>query len=117
MTIERKHVTPRMSKIVRHGDVVYLCGQTASGTAIADVAGQTAEVLARIDALLAEVGTDKSRLLTATIYLKDIEDFAAMNSVWESWTASGCAPARTTVQAALAAPQLLVEITVIAAAR
>jgi len=117
MTIERKHVTTRMSKIVRHGDVVYLCGQTAGGTAIADVAGQTVEVLARIDALLAEAGTDKSRLLAATIYLKDIEDFAAMNTVWEAWTAPGCAPARTTVQAALALPHLQVEITVIAAVR
>ncbi len=115
--IERKHVTLRMSKIVRHGDVVYLCGQTASGTMIADVAGQTAEVLSRIDALLAEAGTDKSRLLAATIHLKDIDDFAAMNAVWEAWTTPGCAPARTTVQAALAAPDLRVEITAIAAAR
>ncbi len=116
-TIKREHVTPRMSKIVRHGDVVYLCGQTASGTKIADVAGQTREVLARIDALLGEADTDKSRLLAATIHLKDIEDFAAMNAVWEAWTADGCAPARTTVQAPLASPDLRVEITVIAAAR
>jgi len=115
MTIERKHVNSRMSKIVRHGGVVYLCGQTSSGTAIADVAGQTREVLARIDALLAEAGTDKSRLLTATVHLKDIGDFAAMNVVWEAWTAEGCAPARTTVQAQLAAPELRVEITVTAA--
>jgi len=117
MTIERRHVTARMSKIVRHDGVVYLCGQTSSGTAIADVAGQTREVLARIDALLGEAGTDKSRLLTATVHLKDIGDFAAMNAVWEGWTAEGCAPARTTVQAALASPDLKVEITVTAAAR
>ena len=65
--IERQHVTARMSRIVRHAGVVYLCGQTASGTTIADAAGQTREVLARIDALLGEADTDKSRLLTATV--------------------------------------------------
>ncbi len=116
-TIERRHVNSRMSKVVRHADVVYLCGQTASGAGIADVAGQTREVLARIDALLAEAGTDKSRLLTATVYLPDIADFAAMNAAWEAWTAPGNAPARTTVQARLALPDLRVEITVTAAAR
>ena len=114
--IERKHVGARMSKIVRHGDVVYLCGQTASGTAIADAAGQAREVLARIDALLAEGGTDRSRLLAATVHLADMSDFAAMNAVWEAWLPAGAAPARTTVQALLAAPELRVEITVIAAA-
>lgn len=114
--IERMHVSARMSKIVRHGDVVYLCGQTASGSGIADIAGQTAEALARIGALLAEAGTDRSRLLAATIHLKDIGDFAAMNSVWEAWVPAGCAPARTTVEARLAAPELLVEITAVAAA-
>ena len=116
-SIERKHVSSRMSRIVRHGDVVYLCGQTSSGTAITDVAGQTREVLARVDGLLAEAGTDKSRLLAATIHLRDIDDFAEMNAIWETWTADGCAPARTTVQARLASPDLRVEITVIAAAR
>jgi enamine deaminase RidA (YjgF/YER057c/UK114 family) len=114
--IERKHVGSRMSKIVRHGDVIYLCGQTASGTAIADAAGQTREILARIDALLAEGGTDRSRLLAATVHLADMSDFAAMNAVWEAWLPAGAAPARTTVQALLAAPDLRVEITVIAAA-
>lgn len=114
--IERKHVNARMSKIVRHGSVVYLCGQTSSGAGIADIAGQTAEVLARIDALLAEAGTDRSRLLAASIHLKDIADFAGMNSVWEAWVPAGCAPARTTVEARLAAPELLVEITAVAAA-
>jgi enamine deaminase RidA (YjgF/YER057c/UK114 family) len=114
--IERRHVGPRMSKIVRHGGVVYLCGQTAGGTGIADVAGQTAEVLRRIDALLAEAGSEKSRLLAATIHLKDIQDFAAMNAVWEAWVPAGCAPARTTVEARLAAPELLVEVTAVAAA-
>lgn len=114
--IERKHVGSRMSKIVRHGDVIYLCGQTASGTAIADAAGQTREILARIDALLAEAGTDRSRLLAATVHLADMGDFAAMNAAWEAWLPAGTAPARTTVQASLAAAGLRVEITVIAAA-
>lgn len=113
--IERKHVSARMSKIVHFGDLVFLCGQTASGSGIADVAGQTAEVLARVDALLAEAGTDKSRLLSATIHLKEIALFAAMNAVWEAWLPPGCAPARTTVEARLAAPDLLVEVTVVAA--
>jgi enamine deaminase RidA (YjgF/YER057c/UK114 family) len=116
MSIERKHVGARMSKIVRHGDVVYLCGQTASGTAIADAAGQTREILARIDALLAEAGTDRSRMLAATIHLADMGDFTAMNAAWEAWLPAGAAPARTTVQALLAAPELRVEITVVAAA-
>ncbi len=116
MSIERKHVGARMSKIVRHGDVVYLCGQTASGTAIADAAGQTREIMARIDALLAEAGTDRSRMLAATIHLADMGDFTAMNAAWEAWLPAGAAPARTTVQALLAAPELRVEITVVAAA-
>ena len=81
-----------------------------------DVTGQTAEVLAKIDALLAEAGSDKDHLLNATIYLKDIgRDFAAMNEVWSQWLSTGKAPTRTTLQAQLARPEVLVEITVIAA--
>lgn len=112
--IERKHTNARMSKIVRCGEFVFLCGQTANGTDIPDIAGQTREVLARVDTLLAEAGSDKTRLLTATIYLKDIADFAAMNKEWEAWMPQGAAPARTTVEARLASPHLLVEITVMA---
>lgn len=114
-SITRTHTTARMSKIVRHGDLVYLCGQTSGGTDIADVAGQTKEVLQRVDALLKEAGTDKSKLLTALIHLRDINDFAAMNAVWDAWVPEGAAPARTTVQSALASDSLLVEITVVAA--
>jgi len=113
--ITRTHSTARMSKIVRHGDLVYLCGQTAGGTDIADMAGQTREVLSRVDALLTEVGSDKSKLLTALIHVRSMNDFAAMNAVWDAWVPAGAAPARTTVQAALATDQLLVEITVVAA--
>jgi enamine deaminase RidA (YjgF/YER057c/UK114 family) len=114
--IQRSHTNARMSKIVRHADVVYLCGQTASGTRIADVAGQMREVLARIDALLAEAGSDRGRLLSVTIHLKDIGDFDAMNVEWEAWVPNAAAPARTTVEARLAAPELRVELTVVAAA-
>jgi enamine deaminase RidA (YjgF/YER057c/UK114 family) len=103
-----------MSKIVQHGSLVFLCGQTSSASAHASIEDQTAEVLRRIDALLVEVGSDRSRLLSATVYLKQIEDFAAMNAVWEAWVPGGAAPARTTVQATLAAPNLLIEVTVIA---
>ncbi len=114
-SITRAHTTTRMSKIVRHGDLVYLCGQTSGGTDIADVAGQTKEVLQRVDALLKEAGTDKSRLLTTLIHLRNISDFAEMNAVWEAWLPEGTAPARTTVQSALASDSLLVEMTVVAA--
>lgn len=116
--IERLHTGPRMSKVVRHGDVLYLCGQTASGSVVAgaDAQAQTREVLARVDALLAEAGSHRGRLLAATVHLRDITDFAAMNAVWEAWLPPGAAPARTTVEARLAAPELRVEITVVAAA-
>jgi len=114
-TIRRHHSNARMSKIVQHGGLIFLCGQTSSGTALASIDDQTSEVLRRIDALLAEVGSDRSHLLSATVYLKQIEDFAAMNAVWEAWVPPGTAPARTTVQAHLASPDLRVEITVMAA--
>lgn len=118
-TIERRHTNSRMSKIVRHGGLVYLCGQTAAGSTSADgdVAAQTREALARVDALLAEAGADRACLLSALVHLKDISDFAAMNAVWEAWVPAGEAPARTTVQAPMAAPGLRVEITVVAAQR
>jgi enamine deaminase RidA (YjgF/YER057c/UK114 family) len=115
-SIERKHTNARMSKIVRHAGVVYLCGQTSNGTDITDIAGQMRETLKRVDGLLADVGSDKTRLLSATIYLADAGDFNAMNAVWEAWIPAGHAPARTTVEARCAGPGLLVEITVIAAA-
>ena len=116
--IERKHTNARMSKIVRHGDLIYLCGQTASGgaNATADITAQTHETLSRVDALLSEAGSDRAQILSTTIYLRDMGDFAAMNAVWESWVALGAAPARTTVEARLASPSLLVEVTVVAAA-
>ncbi|QKD44919.1 RidA family protein [Alicycliphilus denitrificans] len=118
--IQRHHTNARMSKIVCHGGLVYLCGQTAKGSPSAngDIAAQTMEVLTRIDTLLAEAGSDRTRLLTVTIYLRDIVDFAGMNAVWEAWLAGqqAGAPARTTIEAAMATESLRVEMTVTAAA-
>lgn len=117
MTEEIHHLRtgPRMSKIVQYAGLVLLSGQTSSGLSIPDIVGQTREVLNRIDELLAEAGSDKTRLLSATIYLRDITDFDAMNIEWEAWMAGTATPARTTVEARLANPDLLVEISVIAA--
>jgi enamine deaminase RidA (YjgF/YER057c/UK114 family) len=103
-----------MSQAVVHRDTVYLAGQVADDPS-ADVAGQTGQILAKIDALLAEAGTDKSRILSVNIWLSDISTFGAMNRVWDAWVAPGAAPARATVQSALAAPQFLVEIGCVAA--
>jgi enamine deaminase RidA (YjgF/YER057c/UK114 family) len=118
--IQRHHTNARISKIVSHGGLIFLCGQTAKGSpgATGDIATQTMEVLSRIDALLAEAGSDRTRLLTVTIYLRDIADFAGMNAVWEEWLAGqeAGAPARTTVEAALATEGLRVEMTAVAAA-
>jgi len=116
MSIERLQVGKRLSGVVinRASGTAYLAGQVADDPA-ADITGQTEQVLAQIDDLLFEAGTDKSKLLSATIYLPDIADFAAMNAVWERWVLPGQTPARATVEAKLAAPQYRVEIQVIAA--
>ena len=103
-----------MSQGVVAGSVVYIAGQVADDTS-ADVKGQTAQVLAKIDAVLATAGSSKSQLLSATIYLKDMADFAAMNQIWDAWVAVDGKPARATVQAALATPEYLVEIQAVAA--
>jgi enamine deaminase RidA (YjgF/YER057c/UK114 family) len=116
MTIERRHVGKRLSKLVisRAPGTIYLAGQVAEDPK-ADVAGQVRQVLAQIDALLAEAGSDKTRILSATIYLPDMADFPALNAVWEAWVVPGATPARATVQANLAAPEYKVEIQVVAA--
>jgi len=114
MQLTRIATNDRLSGAMVFGPLVFLSGQVPGQAT--DIRGQTEEVLAKIDALLAQAGTDRSNLLNATIYLKDIAtDFDAMNSVWSAWLPAGCAPTRTTVQALLARPQVLVEITVIAA--
>ncbi|MGE0355859.1 MAG: RidA family protein [Burkholderiales bacterium] len=115
MTIQRHHVARRLSEMVVHDGTVYLAGQVASDMTL-DIIGQTEQVLASIDRLLGEAGSDKSRILSAQIFLPDMGDFAAMNSVWERWVAPGQAPARATVQAKLANPAYLIEILVVAAA-
>jgi enamine deaminase RidA (YjgF/YER057c/UK114 family) len=114
--IKRLHTGPRMSQAVIHDRTVYLAGQVADDPS-QDVPGQTRQVLASIDRLLEEAGADKTRILTATIYLADIGTFAQMNSVWDSWAPQGHTPARATVEAKLAAPAYKVEIQVIAAQR
>lgn len=114
MAIERLHGNHRMSQAVIHGDTVYLAGQVAGDTG-ADVAGQTTQILAKIDALLAEAGSDKTRILSATIWLADHRSFEAMNQVWDAWVPAGAAPARACVESALAFPPYTVEIGVIAA--
>ena len=117
MTIERRKVGKRLSDVVinRASGTAYLAGQVADDPK-ADITGQTQQVLAQIDDLLFEAQTDKTKILSATIYLPDIADFAAMNAVWEKWVAPGHAPARATVQARLVAPEYRIEIQVVAAA-
>ena len=112
--IRRLQPGARMSQAVIHGNTVYLAGQVADDTA-QGVAGQTQQVLAAIDKLLAEAGSDKTKILSATVYLPDIATFAAMNSVWDQWVAKDHPPARATVEAKLASPSYKVEIQVVAA--
>lgn len=112
--IERKETSQRMSRIVIHQDTIYLCGQVATD-ASKDIAEQTQTMLNKVDELLTQAGSGRERILSATIYLKDMADFAAMNAIWDAWVPEGHAPARACVEAAMARPELLVEISVIAA--
>jgi enamine deaminase RidA (YjgF/YER057c/UK114 family) len=113
--IKRLETGLRMSQAVVHGNTIYVAGQVAEDPS-ADVAGQTRQILAAIDRLLAAAGSDKTRILSATIYLADIGAFAQMNSAWDAWVPAGHTPARATVEARLAAPHYKVEIQVVAAA-
>jgi enamine deaminase RidA (YjgF/YER057c/UK114 family) len=115
MSIRRIGAGPRMSKAVVHGNTVYLAGQVADKSKGGSVADQTKEIVGIIDELLKEAGTDKTKILSATIYLSDISTFPQMNSVWDTWVVPGETPARATVEAKLAAPDYTVEIAVIAA--
>jgi enamine deaminase RidA (YjgF/YER057c/UK114 family) len=114
-SIERLEVGPRMSQAVIHNGVVYLAGQVAIDAAGASVKEQTRNILERTDKLLAAAGTDKTKLLQATIWLTDMRTFDDMNSVWEKWVAQGATPARATVEAKLATAAYSVEISFIAA--
>ena len=111
-----KHIKPgpRLSGATIHNGVVYVSGQVPE-TPYTDVATQTKEILAKIDGLLAAAGTDKRRLLNASIWLSDVATFDEMNKPWEEWIAPGPAPARATVEARIASPKWRVEIAVIAA--
>ena len=111
--ITRSHTNSRMSQIVTHGDTIYLAGQV--GTPAASVTQQTQDCLDKIDALLAEAGSDKTRILQCTIWLADMADFAEMNAVWDAWVPQGHAPARACGEAKLATPEYLVEFIVVAA--
>jgi enamine deaminase RidA (YjgF/YER057c/UK114 family) len=116
MSIQRIQSGPRMSQAVVHNKTVYLAGQVGEGTPGSSVAVQTREILAAIDALLAEAGTDKSRLLAATIWLTDMTTFGEMNKIWEAWVVPGSTPTRATVATpALAGPEYHIEIAVVAA--
>jgi enamine deaminase RidA (YjgF/YER057c/UK114 family) len=112
--IQRFDVGARLSEMAVCNGVAYLAGQVAEdGTQ--DITGQTRQVLAAVDRLLARAGSDKSRILMCQIFLADLADFAAMNAVWDAWVAPGQAPPRATVQAALARPEWKIEVVVTAA--
>lgn len=115
MSVQRINPGPRMSKAVVHGNTVYLAGQVADKAVGKSVREQTTEILAIIDGLLKEAGTDKTKLLMTNIWLSDMATFAEMNAVWDGWVSPGNTPARATVEAKLAGPQYTVEIAVIAA--
>jgi len=111
--IERTDTSPRSSKIVKHGGVVYLTGQVAEGDTIEE---QTHACLTNIDALLGRAGSSRERLLQVTIWLSDMADFAPMNEIWNAWVPDGHAPARACGEVKLARDVLKIEILVIAAA-
>jgi len=115
MTIQRFDTGPRMSKAVVHGNTVYLAGLVADEPKGKSVTEQTKNILAQIDGYLAKAGTDKSKLLTANIWITDMANFAEMNAVWDAWVSPGNTPARATVEAKLATPDYKVEIMVTAA--
>lgn len=115
MSIERIEPGKRLSQAVAYGNLVFLAGQVAMDKPGASMAEQTKNVLDRIDALLARAGTDKSKILSAQIWVTDMRQFDEMNRVWDAWVPEGCAPARATVEARLATPDYCVEIMVVAA--
>ena len=115
MKIERHETGPRMSKAVVHGDTVYLAGIVADAPKGKSTAEQTKNILSQIDSFLARAGSEKSKLLSANIWITDMANFAEMNAVWDAWLSPGTAPARATVEAKLASPDYKVEIMVVAA--
>ena len=114
MTIQRHKVGKRLSEIVVHNGTVYLAGEVPDDASL-DITAQTQQVLSKIEKALIQVGSDKSKLLSAQIFLPDMKDFAGMNAAWEKWVVAGQTPARATVEARLANPGYKVEIMCIAA--
>ena len=115
MQIKRIGTATRMSQVVVHGDTVYTAGQVAQDAAGEPVAAQTRNILDRIDKLLEQAGTDKSKLLSATIWLANMDEFEEMNAVWDACVSPGNAPCRACVESRLASPKFTVEIMAIAA--
>jgi enamine deaminase RidA (YjgF/YER057c/UK114 family) len=111
MSVTRHNVGPRMSQAVVHGSTVYLAGQVGDGATVKE---QTESVLKKIDGLLAAAGTNKSKALSGTIYLSDMRGYDEMNRVWDAWVDPTNTPARATVEARLAQPKYLVEISIVA---
>lgn len=111
--MQKYHSGPRMSQVVVHKDTIYLSGQV--GSIDEDISAQTLSCLNKVEELLKEAGSDKSKMLSATVWLKSMDDFEAMNAVWDNWFSDTLPPARACGESALAHPDLLVEITVIAA--
>ena len=116
MQIDRIEVGDRMSKIVKHNGTIYLCGQVAKNIT-AGITEQTQTMLEKVETLLAEAGSSREHILSATIYLCNMEDFNAMNDVWDAWILKGHPPVRACVEARLAKPEMLVEISIVAAAK
>ena len=114
MTIQRHNVGKRLSEIVVHGNTAYLAGEVPDDTT-KDITGQTEQVLAKIDRLLAQVGSDRTKILSAQIFIADMAEFAGMNAAWDKWVAQGHTPARATIEATLANPAYKVEIMCVAA--
>lgn len=114
MEIKRYENNGRMSRAVVHNNTIYLCGQTHAEGGVKE---QTTEILAKIEDLLNKYGSDKKHMLSVTIYLRDIKDFAEMNSVWDAWVEKGFEPARACVEARMARETLLVEMSVTAATK
>jgi enamine deaminase RidA (YjgF/YER057c/UK114 family) len=111
--IERLEIKQRMSKIVKHNGVVYLCGQVCSD-ATKGIKEQTSSMLKKVEELLLQAGSDKQHMLSATLYVKDMQYFDEMNQVWDAWVPEGYAPARACVAASMAREELLVEVSIIA---
>ena len=106
MSITRMDSTPRMSRIVEHNNTIYLCGQTAKD-ANANIKEQTITTLEKVEELLEKAGSDKKHILSVTIYVRDMKDFAAMNEVWDAWVEEGFQPARACVEARMARPRII----------